>query len=114
MSLTKNKDRVDTNHMGTSTSCVGSLPKKKDDIDIIMWKALFLMADQYPDEPNIDTINNCNAFINTLPYMLPADHDGYNLKSFIVNYRQNNPHLCDSQKNLAKFFVNAYNSNMEC
>ena len=107
--INKNEQEPITNK-DTPSILLEGLPKKKEEINLIMWKALYLMVDQYPNEPTIETIDNCRTFIHTLPYMLPTDLDGYYLKSFIINYTDNNPDFCDSQKNMAKFFVDAYNN----
>ncbi len=76
----------------------------------ITWTALHMMGQNYPDEPNEDTIINCKAFVKALPYMLPCSHCGFHLQEFINDYISENPDFCSNQANLVKFFVEAHNN----
>ena len=75
-----------------------------------IWKTLHVMAQNFPDEPNTDTIENCRAFIKSLPYMLPCSQCGYHFKEFTEDYLDKNPDPCQNQTSLVKFFVDAHNN----
>ena len=76
----------------------------------IIWQSLHIMAQNYPDEPNSETRQQCQAFIKSLPYMLPCSHCGKHLQEFINDYQQKQIPICDNQASLIKFFVEAHNN----
>lgn len=51
----------------------------------LLWKLLTNMANNYPDEPTLDTKYHCVKFIESLPYMLPCQF-GYQFQQFIHKY----------------------------
>ena len=71
------------------------------------WKALHVMANNYPERPTPETQKACEHFVPAIPYMLPCPHCGWHLRHFLQDY-QGRP--CDNKYELMKFFVEAHNN----
>lgn len=74
------------------------------------WKAFHLMAQNYPENPNLNTIKQCSNFVKAIPYMIPCSQCGYHFQEFTEKYYKNNPTMCNSRQDLVKFFVEAHNN----
>ena len=70
------------------------------------WKALHIMAQFFPDNPNARARDACDAFMHALPYMLACDHCGYHLNETLAAYA--GP-LCTNHSTLQEFLVHAQN-----
>ena len=74
------------------------------------WTSLHMMAQNYPEQPNQETIDACRSFISGLAYMLPCTHCGFHFKDFTQEYLKNHVHPSNGRIHLIQFFVEAHNS----
>ena len=94
------------------------------------WRAFHLFAQNYPAQPTATVKAACVAFVNSVGYMLPCPHCGYDFISFIkVNdlYENSDPFnpackgsraynmpcqgpvtACSNQANLVNYFLRAH------
>lgn len=72
-----------------------------------LWRSLHRIAQNYPDNPSVDTQKHAVAFLDALPYMLPCSHCGCD---FLLYLEENNlKQVCENKENLVKFLVDAHN-----
>lgn len=73
-----------------------------------VWKALHLMAQNFPTSPNNATQHACSSFLSGLPYMLPCNHCGFHLQQYLGHHGAGG--ACDSQLGLVALLVGAHNA----
>jgi len=84
----------------------------------LIWPALHVIAENYPEKPNEVYKSHCYNFLKGLPYMLPCPYCGNHLlNEEIANDGQIGNHLeenlknaTQSRKNLRDFLVKAHNN----
>jgi len=72
-----------------------------------VWKALHLMAQNFPVDPNEAARTACADFLTGLPYLIPCVHCGWHFQKFLHN--QSVPVACSSQSTLVGLLVEAHN-----
>lgn len=96
------------------------------------WRTLHRFAQNYPTDPNDETIKSCINFTNAIPHMLPCAHCGFDFQQFINVNRENenkdpyNPECasckaynmpcqspetaCQNRANLVNFYLRAHHN----
>ena len=83
-----------------------------------LWISFHLIAENYPDTPNLATQNAAMKFISGIPWMLPCSDCGFHFKDYLDNEYlpeieslENKLHIISSSRDeLIKFFVEAHNN----
>ena len=94
----------------------------------IIWPALHIMAQYYPENPSDRQIEEAKKFIQSMPWMLPCGQCGSNFIEF-TEYNEDNAgneaacmgtneddrcmtldEICASKDNMVSFFVRAHNN----
>jgi hypothetical protein len=85
----------------------------------VIWRALHIMAQYYPENPSERQIDEAKRFIQSMPWMLPCGQCGSNFIEFI-QYNEDHTDseescmklddICASKNNMIAFFVNAHNN----
>lgn len=84
----------------------------------LIWPALHVIAENYPENPNEQYKLHCYNFLKGLPYMLPCPYCGNHLLNEEIatdkqkgdNLEENLKKATQSRENLRDFFVDAHNN----
>jgi hypothetical protein len=76
----------------------------------VTWETFHLMAQNYPNNPNLVTKNHCKKFVESIPYMLPCSQCGFHFQSFTDDYINKKGDIFQTRDSLVAFFVEAHNN----
>lgn len=73
------------------------------------WTSLHCLAAGYPESPTPPVRRSCEAFLRSLPWMLPCESCGYHFRQFLRNYPGGVGRIASCREALLCFLVEAHN-----
>ncbi len=75
----------------------------------VTWNVLHVLAQKFPDRPELPQIQACTGFVASLPYMLPEGESALAFQRFSIDYPGSLDAACATGPALRQFFCNAHN-----
>lgn len=93
-----------------ASTCSGLSTARPEVFGPVLWNSLHMLAQQYPDKPELSRTQACAGFVASLPYMLPEASSAAAFQRYTIDYPGNLESICSSGPQLRQFFCNAHNA----